>query len=191
MLKVRRDKNANKNTSRYDYDFSDYNYSNEYSTFDEVNEEYNIDDIDFDYAYQNYGMYDERGYEEPSEEPRYSSFKAYHKADAKTRSERKGKRKMSASMKALVVVYFAIVTVIACLLIVNALPMMNTNAADMDVKGMDSIEATNVDANAINNVTLADGTVVTVTAMERVPYEYKINSNWFDNMCDWMENLVA
>ena len=197
MLKVgRENKQANRqgyNNIRDDYyrECDDYYNTFDYDTID-LNDEYDYDTrYDVDFAYDCYA-FDEvpEKYVEPATEPRYSSFREYSKEDGKLRTQKK-KRKMTTGMKALVVVYFAIVAVIASLLIVNALPMMSTSGADLDVHGMENVQSVNVDSNAINNVVMANGTIVTIAAAEAKPYEYTINTNWFDKMCDWMENIAA
>ena len=94
-------------------------------------------------------------------------------------------------MKVLIGVYFLIVAVVVSLLIINALPVMN-EVGNASANGLSEIERVEISPEGLGRVVMSDGSIVALNVTQSsFEYEYNINTNWFDNICDWMENIGA
>lgn len=92
--------------------------------------------------------------------------------------------KTNSKAKMLIAVYFIIVAVIASLIIANVVAFGNGNV------NAEPNEVQNYNQEALNMAVLEDGSIVQLqegTYLES--YDYNVQTNWFDKLCDWIADI--
>ncbi|MCI8728279.1 MAG: hypothetical protein HFK07_00475 [Clostridia bacterium] len=196
MLKTKRPTISSR--SRYT---NNYNIKDSYRDYDRNRSAYRYEKedkydtyVDIDLAYDDDYIANKRRYVRPEGDPRYSNFRNKYEKENSARYSAPAKKKaqkMSNKVKVLIGVYFLIVAVVVSLLIINALPVMN-EVGNASANGLSEIERVEISPEGLGRVVMSDGSIVALNVTQSsFEYEYNINTNWFDNICDWMENIGA
>jgi len=192
MLKTKRPTISSR--SRYT---NNYNIKDSYRDYDRNRSAYRYEKedkydtyVDIDLAYDDDYIANKRRYVRPEGDPRYSNFRNKYEKENSARYSAPAKKKaqkMSNKVKVLIGVYFLIVAVVVSLLIINALPVMN-EVGNASANGLSEIERVEISPEGLGRVVMSDGSIVALNVTQSsFEYEY----NWFDNICDWMENIGA
>lgn len=113
----------------------------------------------------------------------YVKENAMHERKAKAKS--KEGAKLSVRAKVLVGVYFALITLIVVMLLVNTIPSVGAQSAVASNPNPEVKVSEEGFNNSYSNV--ANGSDVVIYP----PYDYDTKTNWFDNFCDFINNIFA
>lgn len=196
MLKTKRPTISSRNryTNNYNTRDSYRDYDRNRSAYRYEKEDKYDNYVDIDLAYDDDYIAHKGRYVRPEGDPRYSNFRSKYAKEDNARYSAPAKKKahkMSNKVKVMIGVYFLIVAVVVSLIILNALPIMNEDG-NVSANGLSEVERVEISPEGLGRIMMSDGSIVTVNvATSDFKYEYGINTNWFDNMCDWMENIGA
>lgn len=141
------------------------------------------------------GSYDNRyGYEGTPANYRYDYYAPASYADnsklsmgmdelVKDNVKNKKKLHLNTKAKILIALYFVIIAVVATLILVNVI--MGSNAA---ADAQTDTSAYTSEANVYYRA--SDGSAMAVGSEQTAAYEYDTQTNWFDELCDWVGKQV-
>ncbi|MDE6550169.1 MAG: hypothetical protein K2M44_01540 [Clostridia bacterium] len=111
----------------------------------------------------------------------YDAAEAYGLGDSL--GKEKKKRSLNFKAKMLIVLYFAIIAIVATLIFVN----IGLGAGSASAEGAVSEYTQTAPAY----METPDGQLIALDCASAASYDYDSNTNWFDNFCDWVDKQVG
>lgn len=189
MIGTRERSQQNTGYSNYGYQpkyfddcYSEKTYDNNYDNYQD-NAQYQEENV-YNTNYDNYQMNNQR-FNCASDEYTFRPIELSDiESDVKTKSKSKTRAKINMSIKSkiMVGVYFALVSLIVVMLLVNALPGVKAQNANVESQSKEVVneQVLNEEAGAVasqSGLVKGDG------------YTYDTETNWFDKFCDSFSGL--